>query len=231
MRRSGTMRKTLCGALALSLILVSGYCFTVPASNVQLVAEPSVDAIVRQSWDQADVRGLVLLLPSFLTDRFDGLPATISQIRRAYPWNATIRVAVGAPDIAIRQNTMTAVVFLKWNRAFSVTEVDSAWAVLDVNGFPTSASSFLGACLMYGDLCRDLLTHRSVLNIARIAMVADTGMVVELKDGKTLIFGDASESSSKIRRALAVVDMAAFKTRAVTVDLRFAGQAVIPETP
>lgn len=225
------MRKTLCGVAALSLILASGYCLAVPVSNIQLIADSSVESIVRQSWNQVGERGLVLLLPSLLRYRFDGVPATITQIERTYPWNATIRVAVEAPDVAIRQKMLTAVVFSAWNRAYMVTETDPGWAILDVVGFPTAVPAFLATCLRYGSLCRDLAGHLGELNVAQVSLGADIGVVVELKDGKTLIFGDSSESSSKIQRALAVVDMDAFKSRVITVDLRFAGQAVIPETP
>jgi hypothetical protein len=54
---------------------------------------------------------------------------------------------------------------------------------------------------------------------------------VRLKDGKTLLLGDAANGTSKIDRALAVVNMSAFRDKAVTIDLRFDGQAVIPGTP
>ena len=227
----GLVRRTLCGACVLALILAAGYCLTAPASHVQVVAEPAVDAIVQRSWSRGAARGLVLLLPSSLTSRLDGLPATITSIERTYPWNATIGVGIGAPDIAIRQDTMAAVVFMTRNRAFAVTEIDRSWSTLDVYGFPTSSPGFLDTCLQYASLCRDLLTYRSVLHVERVGIVPGTGMVAELEDGKRLIFGDSSESLSKVQRALAVVKMTAFESQAVTVDLRFEGQAVIPGTP
>ena len=57
------------------------------------------------------------------------------------------------------------------------------------------------------------------------------GLAVRLKDGKTLIFGDSTNGASKIERGIAVLAMPAFKGKKVTIDLRFDGQAVIPEAP
>jgi hypothetical protein len=75
------------------------------------------------------------------------------------------------------------------------------------------------------------MQHRNELAIMGMSLSSSMGLSVRLKDGKTLLLGDSANGVSKIERGIAVLDMPALKGKKVTIDLRFDGQAVIPETP
>ncbi|MCX6084992.1 MAG: hypothetical protein NTX94_00945 [Caldiserica bacterium] len=214
-------------ALAVSM----GYWFTVPATRVSITADSWEAPVVDQVWHSRSPGLLMFLNRASVADRLAGLPVSGLTIHRERPWNATVEVDIADPDVVIRQGKQLGVVFLPMGTAFTVTAVSKAWNVVDVTGFPSTSSAFLSASLEYASLCSQLMQHRDQLAIAGMSLSSSTGLAIRLKDGKTLILGDSTMGASKIERAIAIVEMPAFKGKPVTVDLRFAGQAIIPGTP
>jgi len=217
------------GLVALAVSMV--YWFTVPATRVSIKADSWEAPVVDQVWHGRSPGLLMVLNSASVAGRLEGLPVSGLTIHRERPWNATVEVDIADPDVVIRQGKQFAVVFLPMGTAFAVTAVAESWNVVDVTGFPSTSSAFLSVSLEYASLCSQLMQHRDQLAITGMSLSSSTGLAIRLKDGKTLILGDSTMGTSKIERAIAVVDMPAFKGKPVTVDLRFDGQAVIPGTP
>jgi hypothetical protein len=173
----------------------------------------------------------MLLNRASVVDRLEGLPVSDVTIERERPWNATVTVDIADPDVVIRQGNKLAAVFLQTGRTYAVTEASKAWNVVDVSGFPSASPAFLSASLEYAPLCCLLMQHRNELAIMGMSLSPSMGLSVRLKDGKMLLLGDSANGASKIERGIAVLGMPALKGKKVTIDLRFDGQAVIPETP
>lgn len=214
-----------------TLVAALVYWFTVPVARVQLQADAWEAPLVNQVWFGRPQGRLMLLNRTSIVDRLEGLPVLGVTITRERPWNATVDVDLLDPDLVVRQGNQMAVVFLKAGTAYVVTGVSKAWTVVSVSGFPSASAAFLSASIDYAPLCCELMQHRDQLVLAGISLSSSTGLSIRLKDGKTLVFGDSDNGASKIERAIAVLEMPAFKGKRVTIDLRFDGQAVIPGTP
>jgi hypothetical protein len=217
------------GLVALAGLMV--YWFTVPAARVRVQADSWEAPVVDQVWHSRSQGLLMLLNRASVVDRLEGLPVSDVTIERERPWNATVGVDIADPDVVIRQGSKLAAVFLQTGRAYAVTETSKSWNVVDVTGFPSASPAFLSASLEYAPLCCQLMQHQDQLAIMGMSLSSSMGLSVRLKDGKTFILGDSANGASKIERGIAVLGMPAFKGKKVTIDLRFDGQAVIPETP
>ncbi|HEY5485155.1 MAG TPA: hypothetical protein VIJ80_00440 [Candidatus Cryosericum sp.] len=216
------------GLVALAVLLV--YWFSVPATRVRVHADSWEAPIVDQVWHSRPQGLLMLLNRASVVDRLEGLPVSDVTIERERPWNATVSVDIADPDVVIRQGSKLVAVFLKAGTAYTITKASESWNVVDVSGFPSASPAFLSASLEYAPLCCQLMQHRNELAIMGMSLSSSMGLAVRLKDGKTLIFGDSANGASKIERGIAVLGMPAFKRKKV-IDLRFNGQAVIPEAP
>jgi hypothetical protein len=217
------------GIFALVALLV--YWFSAPYARVQVQADPYETQLVDQVWKTHPPSLLLFLNSGFIAGRLEGLPVSSVIVRRERPWNATIDVDIDTPDLVVVQGKQEAAVFLGLKKAYMITKSPDAWKVMEVRGFPPASSAFLSACLEYAPLLRELETHQNELVVSTASLSPSTGLAVKLKDGKTLIFGDGSGAESKVERGLAVVSMPSFKSKKITIDLRFDGQAVIPENP
>lgn len=217
--------------IALVLLLLGAvYWFTVPVARLSVVTDRWHEPILEQVWSGHPQSRLMFLNRSSVTDALGALPVTNVTIQRQRPWNAIATVDIADPDLVVRQGKQLAAVFLAQGAAYSVPAVSSSWKVLDVTGFPKATQAFLSTSVEYASMCSELLQRKDKLTITALSL-SPTGLSVRLKDGKTLLLGDAANGTSKIDRALAVVNMSAFRDKAVTIDLRFDGQAVIPGTP
>ena len=217
------------GLVALAVLVV--YWFTVPAARVLVRADSWEAPIVDQVWRSRPQGLLMLLNRTSVVDRLEGLPVSDVTIMRERPWNATVAVDIADPDVVIRQGSKLAAVFLKTGAAYTITKASKSWNMVDVSGFPLASPAFLSASLEYAPICSELMQHRGRLAIMSMSLSPSMGLFVRLKDGKTIILGDSANSALKIERGIAVLGMPAFKGKKVTIDLRFDGQAVIPETP
>ncbi len=218
------------GAVALIIVLV--YWLTVPTSRVHIRADSYEAPFVEQAWKAVPHRELFLLNKSSVLDGLAGLPVTVLEIRRQRPWDADIQVAVRQPDIVIRQGSRMAAVFADEGTAYLIQRAKASWNIVDVQGFPKKSESFLAMCLQNASLCGELMAHRKELGLVSMRYSSSSlGLTAQLKDGKVLILGDSADSTSKVLRGISVMNMPAFKMRKVTIDLRFNGQAVIPEAP
>ncbi|RIE06114.1 hypothetical protein SMC7_04205 [Candidatus Cryosericum terrychapinii] len=207
------------------------YWFTVPAARVSVHADSWEAPVVDQVWHSRPQGLLMLLNRASVVDRLEGLPVSDVTIKRERPWNATVGVDIADPDVVIRQGSKLAAVFLQTGTAYAVAGTSKSWNVVDVSGFPSTSPAFLSTSLEYALLCCQLMQHQDQLAIMGISLSSSMGLAVRLKDGKTLILGDSTNGASKIERGIAVLGMPAFKGKKVTIDLRFDGQAVIPEAP
>lgn len=214
-----------------ALVAVALYWFTVPTARVHVDADTWEAPVVDQVWRSRPQGLLMVLNRASVIGKLDGLPVSDVTIKRERPWNVTIDVDIPDPDIVIRQGNKLAVVFLRAERAYAVSAGSASWIVVDVSGFPSTSPAFLSASLEYASLCSQLMQHQDQILVTGISLSPSTGLIVRLKDGSRLIFGDSTNADSKIKRAIAVLGMSAFKGRKITIDLRFDGQAVIPETP
>ncbi|HZL82001.1 MAG TPA: hypothetical protein VFB98_00800 [Candidatus Deferrimicrobium sp.] len=217
------------GLVAVAVLVV--YWFSVPAARVLVHADSWEAPVVDQVWRSRSQGLLMLLNRASVVDRLEGLPVSDVTIIRERPWNATVGVDIADPDVVIRQGGKLAAVFLKTGTAYIITKTSKSWNVVDVSGFPPASPAFLSASLEYAPLCCQLTQHRDQLAIMGMSLSSSMGLAIRLKDGKTLIFGDSANGVSKIERGIAVLAMPAFKGKKVTIDLRFDGQAVIPEAP
>lgn len=218
--------------MALLLLLVGAvYWFTVPAARVNVVTDRWHEPILQQVWASHAQSRLMFLNRSSVAGSLGELPVTDVAIRRQRPWNAVVTVDIADPDLVVRQGKVLAAVFLAQGTAYAVPAVSSSWKVLDVTGFPRSTPGFLATSLEYASICNDLLQHRNKLAFTTLSLSSSAGLSARLKDGKTLVLGDGTNGTAKIDRAVAVISMTAFRDKAVTIDLRFDGQAVIPGTP
>lgn len=217
------------GLVALVVLVV--YWFTVPAARVRVHANSWEAPVVDRVWHSRSQGLLMLLNRTSVIARLEGLPVSDVTIKRERPWNATVGVDIADPDLVMRQGSMMAAVFLKMGTAYAVTGVSKSWTVVDISGFPPVSLAFLSASLEYAPLCWQLMQHRGQLAIMGMSLSSSMGLCVRLKDGKTLIFGDSTNGTSKIERGIAVLAMPAFKGKKVPIDLRFKGQAVIPGAP
>ncbi|HEY5001340.1 MAG TPA: hypothetical protein VII15_05830 [Candidatus Cryosericum sp.] len=217
------------GLVALAVLLV--YWFSVPATRVRVHADSWEAPIVDQVWHSRPQGLLMLLNRASVVDRLEGLPVSDVTIERERPWNATVSVDIADPDVVIRQGNKLAAVFLQTGTAYTITKASKSWNVVDVSGFPPISPAFLSTSLEYAPLCCLLMQHRNELAIMGMSLSSSMGLSVRLKDGKTLLLGDSANGASKIERGIAVLGMPALKEKKVTIDLRFDGQAVIPETP
>ncbi|MHB8071597.1 MAG: cell division protein FtsQ/DivIB [Candidatus Cryosericum sp.] len=217
------------GVLALVALLV--YWFSAPYARVQVQADPYETQLVNQVWKTHPPSLLLFLNSGFIAGRLEGLPVSSVIVRRERPWNATIDIDIDTPDLVVVQGKQEAAVFLGLTRAYMITKSPDTWKVMEVRGFPSASSAFLSACLEYAPLLRELESHQDQLVVSSASLSPSTGLAVKLKDGKTLIFGDGSAAESKVERGLAVAGMPSFKSKKITIDLRFDGQAVIPENP
>jgi len=217
------------GLVAVTVLVV--YWFSVPAARVLVRADSWEAPIVDQVWRSRSQGLLMLLNRASVVDRLEGLPVSDVTIMRERPWNATVAVDIADPDVVIRQGSKLAAVFLKTGAAYTITKASKSWNMVDVSGFPLASPAFLSASLEYAPLCCQLMQHRNQLAIMGMSLSSSMGLAIRLKDGKTLIFGDSANGASKIERGIAVLAMPAFKGKKVTIDLRFDGQAVIPEAP
>lgn len=216
--------------VAVVLALVGAlYWLVVPTSRVTVGGVESWQApLVQQTWRGTSHRVVTLLDQRTVAGRLGNLPVAEITISRQRPWNATIMVDMGEPDLAIRQGDKTAIVYTSTGVSYLVSQTEKSWTVVDVTGFPGDTQAFLSRSLEFAPMLRELVRCKGQLPAAAVSLSA-SGLSVRLKDGKKLLLGDGSDYSSKIQRAVAVVQMPDFKGKAVTVDLRFAGQAVIPE--
>ncbi len=216
---------------ALILILLLFYWFSVPCARIHVEADMYEASLVEQVWKNRLSGPLVLLNSGFIADRLEGLPVSRVVIRRERPWNATISVDIDAPDLVVRQGKQMTAVFLKLDQAYTISKASDTWRSIEVQGFPSVSPGFRAACLEYAPLLYELEKRRSQLVMTSASLSSSTGLAVGLKDGKTLILGDSSNAESKVERGLTVASMPSFKGKKVTIDLRFDGQAVIPEKP
>jgi hypothetical protein len=217
------------GVIALVALLI--YWFSAPYARVQIQADPYEFQLVEQVWKSRPSSLLLFLNSGSIAGRLEGLPVSSVAVRRQRPWNATIDVSIDAPDLIVVQGKQTAAVFLKLKRAYMITNSPKTWKTMQVSGFPSTSSAYLSTCLEYATLLQELEKHQTQLAVTSAYLSSSTGFAVKLKDGKTLIFGDGSAAESKVQRGLAVIGMASFKAKKITIDLRFDGQAVIPGTP
>jgi hypothetical protein len=217
------------GVIALVALLV--YWFSAPYTRVQIQADPYESQLVQQVWNSHPTSLLLFLNSGFITGRLEGLPVSSVAVRRERPWDATIDVDIDAPDLVVVQGKQAAAVFLGLKRAYMITKLPKTWKVMQVGGFPSASPAYLSACLEYAPLLQELEKHQNQLAVSSASLSSSTGLAVKLKDGKTLIFGDGSAAASKVERGLAVISMASFKAKKITIDLRFDGQAVIPGAP
>lgn len=217
--------------VTLVLAAAAVWWFAVPAARMSLVAHSWEAPLLEQAKVGRSESGLVLLNKSCLMRYLDGLPVVDLTIERERPWNAVVTVSLADPDIVIRQGKLMAAVFFDLGKSYALPSASSTWNVLDVSGFPTDMPAFLSTSLEYAALCADLLKAKDKLAIAALSLTPLTGLSARLKDGKTLVFGDAENARSKIERAIAVIAMPAVKDKKVSIDLRFDGQAVIPGAP
>ncbi len=217
------------GVVALVLVLV--YWFTAPYTRVRVEADAYEAPLVEQIWKNRPAGLLVFLNGGFIANRLEGLPVARVVFHRERPWNAVVDVDIDAPDLVIVQGKQMAAVFMKLERAYMIAKAPKAWQITEVHGFPSASSAFLSTCLEYTPLLLELKKHQSQLSLSSASLSSSTGLTVRLKDGKTLIFGDGSNGKSKVERGIAVIAMSSFKAKKVTIDLRFDGQAVIPEAP
>jgi hypothetical protein len=216
------------GVVALVVLLV--YWFSAPYTRVRVEADQYEAPLVEQVWKSRSAGLLVFLNSRFIAGRLEGLPVSRVVVRRERPWDATVDVDIDAPDLIVVQGKQMAAVFLGLDTAYMIAKVPEVWKAMEVRGFPSTPSAFLSACLEYSPLLRELDRHQKQLAVSS-AFLSSTGLAVKLKDGKTLIFGDGSDGESKVERGLAVIGMSSFKGKKITIDLRFDGQAVIPEAP
>ncbi len=217
------------GLVAIVIVLV--YCLTVPTARVHLRADSYDTSFVQQAWNSASHHVLFLLNKSSILDELSGLPVSNLKIERQRPWDASIDVTVQSPDIVIRQGATMVAVFAEEQRVYAIPRAKSTWDVVDVQGFPKEPEAFCSLCLKYASLCSVLNKYRTALGITAMQYTSSTGLMARLKDGKMLILGDGADGLSKIQRGISVMEMPAFKMRKITIDLRFDGQAVIPEAP
>jgi len=217
------------GVIALVALLI--YWFSAPYARVQIQADPYEFQLVEQVWKSRPNSLLLFLNSGFIAGRLEGLPVSSVAVRRQRPWNATIDVSIDAPDLIVVQGKQAAAVYLTLQRAYMITNSPKTWKTMQVSGFPSTASAYLSTCLEYATLLQELEKHQTQLAVTSAYLSSSTGFAVKLKDGKTLIFGDGSAAESKVQRGLAVIAMASFKAKKITIDLRFDGQAVIPGTP
>jgi len=217
------------GLIALAVLVI--YWFSVPAARVRVHADSWEAPVVDQVWYSQSQGLLMLLNRASVVERLEGLPVIDVTIERERPWNATVGVDIADPDVVIRQGSKLAAVFLQTGTAYAVTKTSKSWNMVDVSGFPSASPAFLSASLEYAPICSELRQHRGQLAIMSMSLSPSMGLFVRLKDGKTIILGDSANSALKIERGIAVLGMPAFKGKKVTIDLRFDGQAVIPETP
>jgi len=223
--------KFLARAGVIVLVAALFYWFSVPYARVQVQADPYESQLVQQVWKSHSRSPLLLLDSGFITARLEGLPVSFVAIHREQPWDAIIDVDIDAPDLVVVQGEQAAAVFLELKRAYMITALPKTWKVMQVGGFPSASAAYLAACLEYAPLLRELEKHQSQLAVSSASLSSSKGLAVTLKDGKILIFGDGSAAESKVDRGLAVISMASFKAKKITIDLRFNGQAVIPGTP
>ena len=221
--------RTLTRVAVVVALMGALYWLVVPTSRVTVGGVDGWQAsLVQQTW-RGTSRGVMTLLDKrAVAGRLGNLPVAGITISRQRPWNATIMVDISEPDLAIRQGDKTAIVYTRAGVAYVVSQAEKSWTVVDVTGFPGDTQAFLSRSLEFAPMLLELVRCKVQLPAAAVSLSA-SGLSVRLKDGKRLLLGDGSDYSSKIQRAVAVVQMPGFKGKPVTVDLRFAGQAVIPE--
>lgn len=216
------------GAVALVMALL--YWFCVPYARVRVIAGADDADLIGAVWAAQPSSALVFLNSWYVEEKLKDLPIAHIRISRERPWNATIEVEIGKPDLVVVEGDRRAAVFADLAKVYVVTVVPDTWRVVEVHGFPSQPSAFAAASAEYAPLLLALELNGEQLKVSNRSL-SSKGLLVYLKDGKRLVFGDASSANSKVERAIAVVNMPEFKTSKVTVDLRFDGQAVIPEKP
>lgn len=221
--------RTLTRVTVVVALMGALYWLVVPTSRVTVGGVDGWQAsLVQQTW-RGTSRGVMTLLDKrAVAERLGDLPVAGIAISRQRPWNATIMVDISEPDLAIRQGDKTAIVYTRAGVGYVVSQAEKSWTVVDVTGFPGDTQAFLSRSLEFAPMLLELVRCKVQLPAAAVSL-SPSGLSVRLKDGKRLLLGDGSDYSSKIQRAVAVVQMPGFKGKPVTVDLRFAGQAVIPE--
>ncbi len=221
--------KTLTRVAVVVTLLGMLYWLVVPTGRLTVQGAAGWQApLVQQAW-RGTSHGVVTLLDKrAVATRLGNFPVAAIAISRQRPWNATVVVDMGEPDLAVRQGDKTGIVYARAGAAYLVSGAEKSWGLVDVSGFPSDGTAFLARSLEFAPMLLELVHCNGQLPVVAVSLSA-SGLSVRLKDGKRLLLGDGSDCVSKIQRAVAVLQMPDFKGKAVTVDLRFAGQAVIPE--
>lgn len=221
--------RTLTRVAVVVALLGAMYWLVVPTDRLTVQGADGWQApLVQQTWRDASHGVVTLLDKRAVAARLGSLPVATIAISRQRPWNATLVVDMGEPDLAVRQGDKTGIVYTRAGAAYLVSGAEKSWVLVSVSGFPNDGTAFLARSLEFAPMLLELVRCKEQLPAVAVSLSA-SGLSVRLKDGKKLLLGDGHDYASKIQRAVAVVQMPDFKGKAVTVDLRFAGQAVIPE--